>query len=166
MHRLGGAPPVEAEVADAHVAHEPRLLQPAHALHLTRQRDQGVGLVDLVEVDGVDLEAPRAPPPSLFDDRRDRENREDLGGDERLLPPALERPPDGPLRLAEAVDLGRVDESDAQVEGPVDDLDGVLLQVLLAVPPLHRPELPAPQPDGRDLDPTDLYVAHDHRAYC
>src|SRR5207302_689464 len=143
-----------------------RLLKTPHALHLAGQRDEGVGLVDLVQVDGVDAEAPGAGPAPLLDDGRDGQHREHLGGDERLVPSSLEGATNGPLRLAEAVDLGRVDERDTEVERPVDDLDGVLLEVLLAVPPLHRSELPAAQPDGRDPDSTDLYVAHGRRAYC
>ena len=54
---------------------------------VARERHDGVGPVHLVEVDGVDAEAAEAAPGPLVDDRIDREDREELGGEERLVAP-------------------------------------------------------------------------------
>src|SRR2546421_427010 len=69
-------------------------------------------------------------------------------------------PPDDALGAPERVDLRRVDEVDPEVEGAGHDVEGVVLGVGGAVPPLPRTELPRAQPDGRHPDPTHLDVAH------
>src|SRR5207302_10921299 len=87
-------------------------------------------------------------------------DREHLGGQEGILPASLDGPAHDPLRAAEAVYLGRVDEVDTQVKGPPGDGAGLVLGVVLAVAPLPRAVLPGPQADGRDPDPSHLDVAH------
>jgi hypothetical protein len=83
---LGGAPAVQRVVADADLADQPDPLQRAHAAHDRPVPDQRVGLMHLVQVDVADAEAVRAGHRALLDDRGDREQREDLRGQEdRLL---------------------------------------------------------------------------------
>jgi hypothetical protein len=82
---LGGAPAVQRVVADADLADQPDPLQRAHAAHDRPVPDQRVRLVHLVQVDVADAEPVRAGHRALLDDRGDREQREDLGGQEDRL---------------------------------------------------------------------------------
>ena len=97
---FGGAPPQQVEVADPDVAHEPDLLQPAHAPHGGAVGHKRVRPVHLVEVDLGDLEpAGRLDGPPL-DHRRDGQHGEELGGQEHLVAPLGDGPADDALGLA------------------------------------------------------------------
>src|SRR2546423_305077 len=116
-------PPAQREVADTDVADHPGALQPAHPPHRRGDRNDGVRPMDLVKVDAVDTEPVGAGQRPLLHDRRQRQHGEDLGGEERAVPPRRDRLADDALRLAEAVDLGGVDVVDPEVERPMDDSD-------------------------------------------
>src|ERR1035438_4077304 len=51
-------------------------------------------------------------------------------------------------------------EVHAEIEGTMDDVDGVVLGVMGAVSPFSRPELPGAQADRRDLLSTYFYISH------
>jgi hypothetical protein len=67
------------------------------------------------DVGGAAVEGPRAP--AVVRDQAE------LGGQHHLVAAALERLADQPLVDVGTVDLGGVDERDAQVDGPVDGAD-------------------------------------------
>ena len=90
----------------------------------------------------------------------ERHRRQHLGGDEGLVPPAGDGLADGPLGAAEAVDLGGVDQVDAQVQGPLGDAQRFAFGEGPAVAPLERAELPGPEADHREPDATHLDVTH------
>jgi hypothetical protein len=96
----------------------------------------------------------------LLDHGRERHHREQLRCQEHLVAPAADGLAHDPLRAAVGVDLGRVDEVDAEIERPVHD--GVRLRagVVLAVPPVARAELPAAEPDHGDAGTFHLHEAH------
>src|SRR6266571_3895821 len=77
---------------------------------------------------------------------------------------ALARIPDrlahDALGPALAVDLGGVDEVDAELERAMDDRLRVLARVAAAVAPLHRAELPRAEADGGDAHATRLDELH------
>jgi hypothetical protein len=116
----------------------------------------GVGVVDLVEVDVVDAEAPQR---SL--DRGDNpaagvaalvgvgaHGAVELGGEHDVVAPAAQRLAHDPFGFAiAAVDVGGIDEVDARVEGPVNDLDAVV-----GVGVAERAEHHGTQAIGGDLD--------------
>jgi len=126
-----------------------------------RQRPQGVvdvaggvGAVDLVQVDPVGAQAPKArlhlphdPPPGV--PRHvgvGAHGAVDLGGeDDVVAPPAGQRLGHDLLGLPARVDVGGVDEVDPGVEGGVDDADAV---VVVGVAP--RPEHHGAQAQGGD----------------
>src|SRR5262249_24970940 len=62
--------------------------------------------------------------------------------------------------LAIGVDLGRVDEVDAEVEGAFDDRPCITTGVVVAVVPVTRAELPTAEPDDRHSGATHLNEAH------
>ena len=92
--------------------------------------------MDLVEVDGVDQQAVGAGRRPLLHDARQGNDGQHLGGEEGLIPPALDGAADGALGTTEGVDLGGVDEVDPEVEGPAGDVARLSLGVLVAVAPL------------------------------
>src|SRR5262249_52926413 len=68
-----------------------------------------------------------------------------------------------PLATAEAVDLGRVKQRHAQLDGPRDDELGVPFGVLPAVAPFPGAELPSAEADLGDLDGRcfGIQIAHE-----
>src|SRR5262252_2188360 len=77
-------------------------------------------------------------------------SRIELGGEKDVGAPAANSLADDPLRSAEAVHLGRVEEVDPEVERTPDDLTRGLLVVLTPVAPRGRAELPGAESDARD----------------
>ena len=73
---IGLAPAVERVVRDAGRADDAVVEQAAHPRHDHRVGDQGVGLVDLVERDAVELQPLARWPGALLDHRRERQRRE------------------------------------------------------------------------------------------
>ncbi len=74
--------------------------------------------------------------------------------------PIGDRAADDSFRVAEAVDLGGVEEVHAEVEGAMDDLDRGRARVLVAVAPVPRPELPGTDTDHRETLASHLHIAH------
>ena len=131
-------------------------------LHQVAQGGKGVvdvrvlfGTVDLVEVDPVGAQPAQAVL-DLLDDPAARVAElvgivahlaVDLGGQDRVVTPA---PGEGLahdlLGLAARVDVGGVDEVDARVEGPVDDVDRLVVVALAPGAEHHRAEA-----EGADL---------------
>ena len=139
----------EREVADTDLPHEPPALDPAHSLHGRGDGHDRVRPVHLVQIDRLDAEARRARPSPLLDHGGDREDREDLRCQEGVAPAAAERGAEDPLRTAEAVRLGRVDEVDPEIEGARHDRRRLAARVRRPVAPLPRSELPGAEPDRR-----------------
>jgi hypothetical protein len=97
----------------------------------------------------------------VLDDGCQREDGEELRGQERLLAAPAQRGADDALAPAEPVDLGRVDQRHAEVERTPDDPPGLRTGVLAAVPPLTGAELPGAKADLRDRwQALDLGEAH------
>ena len=134
--------------------------EPAHPVHLLRDRDDRVWEVDLVQVDDVDAESLRTRAPVPFDDRCERHDRQQLRCDEDLLAAPGDRTTDDAFRFVAPVDLGGVDQVHAEIERPVDDRAGLVLRVVGAVAPVLRSELPRAQPDHRQPDTIDFDVSH------
>jgi hypothetical protein len=111
--------------------------------------------VDLVEVDPVGVE----PPQRVLDRPHDPPARaaapvrvvahrhEELGRQDDVVAPALERLADDLLRLAGRVDVGGVHEGDPGVEREVDDADRVVVVGVAPRAEHHRAEAKL-----RDLD--------------
>src|SRR5207247_9486265 len=74
----------------------------------------------LVEVDGVDAEAPSAGARTRSG-HEGQADRKQLGGEEDVSAPGADRLADDALRATQAVDLGRVDQVDAEVQRPLQD---------------------------------------------
>ena len=77
----------------------------------------------------------------------------EFGGDDHLGSATRQSPPQNPLAVAGTVDVGRVKEIDAQVQGRVNGADGlVIIHLAPAQGRLTSPERaadgPAPQPQG------------------
>src|SRR5262249_15859656 len=123
-------------------------------------RDDRVGPVHLIQVDGIDAEPACARLCSLLDDRRQRQEREQLRGEEHVVAPAANRLAHDALRLAIGVDLGRVDEVDAEVKGAFDDRTRITTGIVVAVAPVTRAELPTAEPHDRHSGATHLNEAH------
>ena len=157
---LGLRPPVRGEVAHTDVAHDARVLESAHARHRRAKRDQGIRPVHLVQVDALDAEPQGREAPVLLDAPRGRPHREHLRRDERLVATTLESAAHDRFGRAARVHLGGVDEVHPQVERAVHELGGRLLAVGLAVSPVTRAELPAPQTDGRESQLACFDVLH------
>jgi hypothetical protein len=113
--------------------------------------------VHVVEVDVVDAEALERGVTGGPDvvrgvvDRADAVDAPDaeLGGQHHLVAAVLDGPADELLVVPAAVHVGGVEEVDAEVEGAVDDRDGLLL-VALAVELGHAH---AAEPESRHLRP-------------
>src|SRR6266480_590170 len=100
----------------------------------------------------------RAGHRALLDDRGDRQQREDLRGQEDRVPVLADRRAEDPLAAPEAVELGGVEHGDAEFHRPAHDGVRLLPGVALAVAPLPGAELPGAQPDpgnpgGLRVDP-------------
>ena len=99
---------------------------------------------------------------ALLDHRGHRYQREDLGGQEGRLQIRAEGPAEDLLAAPETIDLGGVEQGDAELEGPADDGAGALLGIWLAVSPFPGAELPGAQPDlGNPGGRVDVEIAHD-----
>src|SRR5262249_3687608 len=79
-----------------------------------------------------------------------------LGGQHDLVPAALDSPADEFLVVVRAVELGGVQEGDAEVEGPVDGADGFRL-LGGPVAPRHSPRAKA---DAGDLEGPQAGSSH------
>src|SRR5213079_3431388 len=156
---LARLPGGEAVVAHPDVAHQAVIDQLSKPGHGRAGRKQGALPVLLVEVDGVDAEAPRAGarPRSGHEGQADRKQ---LGGEEDVCAPRANRLADDALRATQAVDLGRVDQVDAEVQRSLQDLARDPVVVLAAVAPLRGPELPRAEADDRDARAAGLDVPH------
>ena len=133
---IGLLPTVERIVRDTGRADRAAVEQVAHSRHDHRIGDHRVGLVDLVERDAVQLQPPRTGALALLDDRGERRDREDLAGHRDLGALVAERLAEDALALAEAVDLGRVEQRDAQRECALHDVAGGTRGVVVSVAPL------------------------------
>ena len=122
--RIVGAPAVGANLARLH-----QLLQ--RLAHLSRPLQIVVADVELIEVEVVGLQPPQTRLARAADIRRagiaaDRlarifvEALPELGGDDDLLPPSNQRLAEDPLAVPRAVDVGGVEQRDAEIERPVD----------------------------------------------
>src|SRR4051794_37646968 len=99
--------------------------------------------------------------PPLPDDRGEGRDREQLAGDDDLAAFVAERRPEDPLAAAEAVDLRRVEERDAELPGPTDNVDGGAVGVGVPVAPFLGTELPGAQADAADrAEPVDVEMIH------
>lgn len=86
-------------------------------------------LVEIVDVDAIDAEAPQARldcphhpmarEPAVSGTAADR--IAELGGEDPVVAPVLDRTPHDLLGAAVGIDVGRVDEVDALVAGSIDD---------------------------------------------
>jgi hypothetical protein len=165
-HRLteggvGGPPSLQGVVGDPDRADPPFPQQRPHPGHRHRVRDDGVGLVHLVQRDAVELEAAGAALVPVADDGGERRHREDLAGDDDRAAVTTERLAEDLLAAPEAVDLRGVEEGDAEFPGATHDVPRGPAGVVLAVAPLLRPELPRAQTHSADLAQTvDLEEAH------
>src|SRR5439155_4608054 len=128
--------------------------------HRDRERHERVRRVELVEIEPVDAEAPRARVRSPPHDRRDWQDGVELRRQEHVVAAVGDRGADDALRAAVRVDLGRVDNVDAEIERATRDRPGLTRRVRLAVPPLTRAELPRPETDHGQPRPADADVAH------
>ena len=148
--RFGQLPAGERVVADPDRTDPAGPQQGLHPRHDHRVADERVGLVDLVERDGLELQPAGAtvgPPPGHRGEGRDRE---ELAGHHDLGPTGPERLAQDPLAPAGAVDLGGVEEGDPELEGAGHDLAGGAPGVRVAVAPLAGPELPGAETDTAD----------------
>jgi hypothetical protein len=125
-------------------------LQGAHPAHRRAVPDDRVRLVHLVEIEVLQPEALRARNSTLLDDRRERQDGEDLGRDERHVALSLERTTENALTASEPVDLGGVEERDPELQRTLDDAHSLNPCIAVAVAPLARPELPRTKADLRD----------------
>jgi hypothetical protein len=158
---LGGAPPGQRVVADAGLGDQPDPLQRAHAAHDRPVPDHRVRLVHLVQVDTADAEPVRAGHRALLHHRRHRQQREQLGGQEHGRPAIAERAAQDALAPAQPVDLRRVEQRHAEVDGPMHNRIGIPLSVSVAVTPFPGAELPRPQPNlGNLRRGVHVQVAH------
>src|SRR5205807_3376051 len=92
------------------------------------------------------------------DDRGDRQHRENLRRQEDRVPVFTDRRAEDPLAAPETVDLGGVEEGNAEFDRPAHDGVRLLPGVTLTVAPLPGAELPGAQPDpgnpgGLRVDP-------------
>ncbi|EAU67702.1 hypothetical protein STIAU_0470 [Stigmatella aurantiaca DW4/3-1] len=155
---MGGTHLARGEVADPHRANLAGLDQVRHRVGLRLDRREGPGVVDLMQVDAKRVEGGHPAADRLADAGGAPQGGPPLGRDDDvawLLSQARERGGEHLLGAALPVDLGRIEPVDAPPQRGVDDV-------------LHRPggqrfpeashhpspvgELPAPQPDGRNLD--------------
>ena len=83
----------------------------------------------------------------LLSGRYDRQEREDLRGQEGRLPVLAKGLAQDPLAAAETVDLSRVKQVHAQLQRPVHDGVRLLLGVGQPVAPVPGAELPSAEPD-------------------
>jgi hypothetical protein len=160
---LGGAPALQPVVADPDLADQAHPLQGPHAPHDRAVADDRVGHVDLVQIEQADAEPVRAGHGALFHHRSHRQDRKELGRDERRLSATAERGTEEALAAAVAVDLGGIEESDAQLQRAADDCRRFPSRVAFAVAPLAGAELPGAQADLGDLlGRVDVQVAHEY----
>src|SRR5262249_10087793 len=150
-------PTREREVADAGVADEALVENAPHAVHRRTVQHERVGPVHLVQVDDIDAEPAGTGMRPLPDDRRQRHQ---LRSKDHIAASAANRRAENALRLAVPVGLGRINEVDAEVKGPLGNHAGFVTRVVVAVTPVARAELPAAQPDDRHPGAVHLDEAH------
>src|SRR5207253_7601630 len=124
-----------------------------------------VRLVHLVQVEARRAQPPRARVRAPPHDGRDRDEREELRREVCLVAAVAERRAEDSLAAPEPVDLGGVEERDAELERPPYDRCGVAPGVVAAVAPLARAELPRAEADLGDarleLEVARVYSALD-----
>jgi hypothetical protein len=160
--RLLGAPPARQRVVtDADLPDQPDTLQRAHAPHDRAVGDHRVRPVHLIQVKQARAQPAGAGHGALLYDRRQRQDREELRGQENRPPPPAECLPEDALAAPETIHLGGVEQRDAQVDRPADDVAGHRTGVTLPVSPLLRPELPCAQPYlGNPCGRVDVQIPH------
>ena len=155
MHRVGAAHGGRGGLGEAEVPHLALLDQPGHGADGVLDGHARIHPVLVVEVDAVDaqpLEARLAGLRHVLGPAVDPGGAvrlpqvAELGGQHHPVALAPEGPAQQLLVLPPAVHVGGVQEVDAQVEGAVDDRDGLRV-VALAVDVGHGH---APESDGRD----------------
>ena len=140
----------EPEVADLALLDQAR-----HRAHRLLDRHRVVDAVLVVEIDDVDfepLEARLARLPHIFGRTVDlealgRADLAELGGDDGVVAPPLDRLGDQFLVLAVGIGVRGIEQVDADIERTLDGGDGARI-VVLAVADRHAH---AAEPDGRDL---------------
>ena len=159
---LGPLPASEVEVAHAHLGHHAGVHQFAQPAHGLAQRHDRVGPVDLVEVDPIHAEAAGGGPGAVADHRGHRHQGEELGRQHHVGAPLAQRGAEDAFARPEAIDLGGVEERDAELQRAADHPSRLLVRVVLAVAPLTRAELPRAEPDlgDRRLQALDRDAAH------
>ena len=150
-HRLRG------RLGQPEKPHLPRTHQIRHRSDGLLDRHRAIDAVLIVQVDVIDAEASQRGiarglyvfgPAVLADELAvgSPHVAEFRGQDDSLAPP-LDRLPDQDLVGEGAVDIGRVEEIDAQIQGPVNRRDG--LRVIPAPVEVRHPH--APEAQGRYL---------------
>ncbi len=143
-----------ADRAEPERAHLPGPHQLRHRPPGLLDRHLGVGAVQLVQVDDVRLEATQGgvagtfhvPGAAVGHDVLVADQQPDLGRHEGVRPPLLQHPSQQQLVGERAVHVRRVQQGDAQVQGPVHRPHRLLAPLPGgAVRPVHRH---APQSDG------------------
>ena len=135
-HPLGGLPIVQGVVAHADMGDQTVALQLPKGREQRARGNDGIRPMGLVEVDPIHTEAAQAGLSPLTDDGIKRRHREELGGNERLVPSTGDGLPDGSFRAAETVDLRGVDQVDPEVQRPLDDPHAFALGKRPPIPPL------------------------------
>ena len=150
--RVGLPPALQRVVGDARRA-DPAARRAAARMpgHDHRVGDHRVGLVHLVERDARQPQPPRAAAPSAAGRPAGTARPGRSCWRPRPRPRSSpERLAEDPLAAAEAVDLGGVEQRDAELAGAPDDVARGPVGVRVAVAPLARAELPGAQPDPAD----------------
>ena len=164
MDRVGTADRLGRGLGQAEVTDLPLCDQPGESAHGLLDRCRGVDSVLVVEVDVVGVE-----PPQRALDRKsdvggsavevagsvaDVRDHPELGGEDDVVTPTPEGPPDQLLVRVGPVHLRGVDEGDTQLEGTMDRRDRMALVdagVDVGGGHAHRPESQSRHlPDPRD----------------
>jgi hypothetical protein len=99
------------------------------------ESDHGVGLVDLVERNAVDLQPPSTGALALFDHRGEGRDRKDLAGQRDRGTLVAECLAEDALTLAHRVHLGRIEQRDPQSQGALHDVASGTRGVAVPVTP-------------------------------
>src|SRR5439155_2346508 len=156
---LGGLPGLEGMVAHPDVADQARRHQSPHPRHRGSRRKEWTGPVNLIEVEVLDVQSPSAAASTCGHLERESHWKE-LRRQEHIVSAAANRFANDAFGTPEAVDLGGVDQVDAELKRASNDGARLPPRIVSAIPPLGRAELPGPEPDRRQPRSTDLDELH------